>query len=117
MLWTWDALILPVLAAIGERWADTGNGIDVEHLMAETVLGALRSVMVCGAGTATMLVPSLLASAPEELHTLPLHALAAALRRTGHRLQGAGGQRPWTRAGRGGSAWRSQRRVHLGSSS
>lgn len=90
VLWTWDALILPVLAAIGERWADTGNGIDVEHLMAETVLGSLRSVMVA-APEPHNARPVILASAPEELHTLPLHALAAALaeRGIGSRVLGA----------------------------
>jgi transposase-like protein len=82
VLWTWDALLIPVLAAIGERWADTGNGIDVEHLMAETVLGSLRSVMVA-APEPQNARPVILASAPEELHTLPLHALAAALAERG----------------------------------
>jgi len=82
VLWTWDALLLPVLAAIGERWADTGNGIDVEHLMAETVLGSLRSVMVAAPDPHNAR-PVILASAPEELHTLPLHALAAALAERG----------------------------------
>jgi hypothetical protein len=82
VLWTWDALLLPVLAAIGERWADTGNGVDVEHLMAETVLGSLRSVMVA-APEPRNARPVLLASAPEELHTLPLHAVAAALAERG----------------------------------
>lgn len=82
VLWTWDALLLPVLAAIGERWEDTGNGIDVEHLMAETVMGSLRSVMLA-APEPRNARPVLLASAPEELHTLPLHALAAALAERG----------------------------------
>lgn len=78
VLWTWDALLLPVLTGIGERWQESGNGVDVEHLMAESVLGALRSVMV-SAPTPRNSRPVLLACAPEELHTLPLAALAAAL--------------------------------------
>ncbi len=82
VLWTWDALLLPVLSAIGERWQDTGNGIDVEHLMAETVMGSLRSVML-SAPEPRNARPVMLASAPEELHTLPLHALAAALAERG----------------------------------
>lgn len=78
VLWTWDALLLPVLTGIGERWQESGNGVDVEHLMAESVLGALRSVMV-RAPAPRNARPVLLACAPEELHTLPLAALAAAL--------------------------------------
>ncbi len=78
VLWTWDALLLPVLTSIGERWEETGNGVDVEHLMAESVLGALRSV-VAAAPAPRNARPVLLAGAPEELHTLPLQALAAAL--------------------------------------
>jgi DNA-binding transcriptional MerR regulator len=78
VLWTWDALLLPVLTGIGERWEETGNGVDVEHLMAESVLGALRSV-IAQAPAPRNARPVLLAGAPEELHTLPLQALAAAL--------------------------------------
>jgi DNA-binding transcriptional MerR regulator len=78
VLWTWDALLLPVLTGIGERWQESGNGVDVEHLMAESVLGALRSVMA-SAPAPRNARPVLLACAPEELHTLPLAALAAAL--------------------------------------
>jgi hypothetical protein len=78
VLWTWDALLLPVLTGIGERWQESGNGVDVEHLMAESVLGALRSV-VASAPTPRNARPVLLACAPEELHTLPLAALSAAL--------------------------------------
>jgi DNA-binding transcriptional MerR regulator len=78
VLWTWDALLMPVLTSIGERWQETGNGVDVEHMMAESVLGALRSV-VASAPAPRNARPVLLAGAPEELHTLPLQALAAAL--------------------------------------
>jgi DNA-binding transcriptional MerR regulator len=78
VLWTWDSLLLPVLTSIGERWEETGNGVDVEHLMSESVLGALRSV-VATAPAPRNSRPVLLAGAPEELHTLPLQALAAAL--------------------------------------
>lgn len=78
VLWTWDALLVPVLTGIGERWQETGNGVDVEHLLAESVMGALRSV-VASAPMPRNARPVLLAGAPEELHTLPLQALAAAL--------------------------------------
>jgi DNA-binding transcriptional MerR regulator len=82
VLWTWEALLLPVLTGIGQRWQETGNGVDVEHLMAESVLGAFRSV-TRSAPPPRNARPVLLASAPEEMHTLPLHALAAALAERG----------------------------------
>ena len=78
VLWTWDALLVPVLTRLGDRWEESSKGVDVEHLMAECTLAALRSVAV-DAPTPRNARPVILASAPDELHTLPLHALAAAL--------------------------------------
>ena len=87
---TWDALIAPVLVGLGERWAATGEGVEVEHLLAECVTAVL------GSTTARLREPRnsgpvLLACVDEEQHTLPLHALAAALaeRDVGCRLLGA----------------------------
>jgi len=88
---TWTELMIPVLVAVGERWAATGEGIEVEHLLAETAAAALRAV-----GTDTPEPrngrPVLLACAPDESHSLPLAALAAALaeRGIGVRLLGGG---------------------------
>jgi methanogenic corrinoid protein MtbC1 len=82
VLWTWDALIVPMLTAVGERWEATGNGVDVEHLASESILGALRSVGIA-APQPRNARPVLLACAPEELHTLPLGALSAALAERG----------------------------------
>jgi DNA-binding transcriptional MerR regulator len=76
VVWTWDSLLLPVLTAVGERWDASGNGVDVEHLLSESVLGALRSV---AAPEPRNVRPVLLACAPEELHTLPIQAVSAAL--------------------------------------
>lgn len=75
---TWDAVLRPVLRAVGARWATTGEGVEVEHLLADCVTGVLREV----AGRAREQVgrrPVLLACAPDEQHALPLHALAAGL--------------------------------------
>lgn len=108
VLWTWDALLVPTLTAIGERWEGSGNGVDVEHLMAESVLGSLRSV-TASAPEPRNSRPVLLAAAPEELHTLPLHALGAALaeraidsRILGARLPGPGLAAAVRRAGASG---------------
>ncbi len=42
MVPAWDDVLCPVLVAIGERWAATGEGVEVEHLLAETAIGVLR---------------------------------------------------------------------------
>lgn len=75
---TWNSMILPVLRALGERTAATGDGIDVEHAFSEVILGVMRLV--------TLQMPQprnpsgvLLACAEHDYHSLPLHALAAAL--------------------------------------
>jgi hypothetical protein len=87
---TWTELLCPVLVAVGERWAATGEGVEVEHLLAETAGSALRSVS--RAPEPPNGRPVLLACAPEEQHNLPLAALAAALaeRGIGARLLGGG---------------------------
>ena len=78
VMWTWDALLVPALTAIGDRWGATGTGVDVEHLLAESILNALRAVGA-SAPEPRNSRPVLLACAPEELHSLPLYAVAAAL--------------------------------------
>jgi DNA-binding transcriptional MerR regulator len=78
VLWTWDCLLAPTLIAIGEKWGTGGVGVDVEHLFADAVLRALCAVTPAVPEPRNAR-PVILACAPEELHTLPLHALAAAL--------------------------------------
>ena len=87
----WDYLIMPVLRAIGERTRVTGDGIDVEHAFSEVILGVMRSVAFSlqpPRGPVTVL----LACADSEYHSLPLHALAAALaeREIPSRMLGSG---------------------------
>jgi DNA-binding transcriptional MerR regulator len=76
---TWDGLIVPALATIGQRWAKTGQGVDVEHLASECVLGVLRHHVQRYTATPLNTRPILLACAEEEQHSLPLQAVAAAL--------------------------------------
>jgi hypothetical protein len=87
---TWDDLVVPVLIALGERWAATGAGVDVEHLFSESVLAALRTY-AASRPLRRMPRPVLLACAEEEQHALPVHALATALAELGvpTRLLGA----------------------------
>jgi hypothetical protein len=91
---TWDDLLTPVLVAVGERWAATGEGIEVEHLLAETAIGALRAVSVAPEPRNGR--PVLLACAPEEMHSLPLSALGAALAEQGIGVRMLGGGLPAT---------------------
>jgi MerR family transcriptional regulator, light-induced transcriptional regulator len=95
---TWTELLCPVLVAVGERWATTGEGVEVEHLLAETAGSALRAASTAPEPRNGR--PVLLACAPEEQHSLPLAALAAALAEQGigARLLGGGLPLPALRA-------------------
>ena len=87
---TWDTLIAPVLIGLGDRWAATGEGVEVEHLFSECVMGVMRSSSA-RLREPRNTVPVLLACLDEEQHSLPIHALAAALaeRGVGARLLGS----------------------------
>ncbi len=90
---TWEELIRPVLVAIGERWAQTSRGVEIEHSFSMVVVGALA------AHSARLERPrngrpAVLASAPEELHDLPLMVLQAALSDVGIRSHVIGARTP-----------------------
>ncbi|MBW4704169.1 MULTISPECIES: MerR family transcriptional regulator [unclassified Micromonospora] len=86
---TWEGLLRPVLAGIGERFVATAGLIDVEHLMSRCVSEAFAAVARSGRATGPARI--LLSCADEEQHTLPLEALAAALAEAGvaYRMLGA----------------------------
>ena len=78
VIWTWERVLTPVLVAIGEKWEKTGEGVEQEHMLAETITGIFRSL----ANSVTEpenARPVLLACAPYELHTIPMYAIAAGL--------------------------------------
>jgi len=79
---TWEQLLRPVLVAAGRRWELTGEGVEVEHLLAHTTEAVLRSYAV-GAPEPASGRPVLLSAVPGEQHGLPLAALAAALAEQG----------------------------------
>lgn len=85
----WDGLIVPVLTGIGRKHEATGDCVDVEHLLSVVLLTCLAEVPV--PGDPLNVRPVLLACAPEEQHSLPVYALAAALAQegVGVRLLGA----------------------------
>jgi len=75
---TWQEVIVPVLIMVGDDWAKNGEGIEVEHLLTEIIKNVMREkTNVTSQPVNTR--PVLLASVGEEMHSLALHALAAAL--------------------------------------
>lgn len=89
VLHTWEHVLRPVLASVGARWASTGEGVEVEHLLSDCVVTALRESTLVREVRETRTV--LLACAPDDQHVLPLHAVAAGLaeRGVGSRVLGA----------------------------
>lgn len=75
---TWDTLLVPVLAAVGQRWETTGRGIEVEHALS-TVVQECLARMLRGLAEPVNCRAVLLACAPGETHSLPLWAVAAGL--------------------------------------
>jgi hypothetical protein len=87
----WETMAMPVLQSIGERWRLTGDGVDVEHAFSEAVVAVLHGV-TAGLRRPRNVRPVVLTCAEGDYHTLPLHALAAALaeQEVGVRLLGVG---------------------------
>jgi DNA-binding transcriptional MerR regulator len=76
---TWADLLVPVLRAAGRSWSQTGDGIEVEHVLTEAIIESLRaySAFIPKPAPGRMI---LLAGAPDDAHTLPLHVLGSSLR-------------------------------------
>ena len=74
---TWDLTVRPVLVAIAQRWADTGTGIEIEHLLSDCVT-AVFSALAASTPTTTAR-PVLLAGMAGDQHQLPIVVLTATL--------------------------------------
>jgi methanogenic corrinoid protein MtbC1 len=90
----WDDVVRPVLAAVGERWAHSGTGVEIEHLVSECVHPVFGARAAALRPTAPDARPILLGAMPGELHTLPLVALSAALAERGVVCRGLGANVP-----------------------
>lgn len=90
VVWTWDRMLVPVLAEIGERHEASGGCVDAEHLLSTSILAALSNLSA-RVRQPRNVRPVLLACAEDEQHSLPVYALAAALagRRISSRNLGA----------------------------
>ena len=75
---TWSQVMTPLLILVGNHWEKTGKGVDVEHLLTEVLIRILRDCVKVVKQPLNSR-PVLLAAVGAELHSLPLHALAAAL--------------------------------------
>jgi hypothetical protein len=78
---------------LGDEWADQGTGIETEHLVSEIIKRLLHAnhENVTNPVNAR---PVLLACIGEEMHSLPLHALAAALSERNVQTQFLGARTP-----------------------
>lgn len=74
----WTDVIVPTLFLIGEEWQNNQKGIEVEHLFSEILKHTMHK-RVIELKKPINPRPVLLASVGEELHSLPIYALAAAL--------------------------------------
>jgi methanogenic corrinoid protein MtbC1 len=89
----WQDVFVPVLIQVGTAWEKSGKGIEVEHMLTEILKRVLReatSEIVAPVNSR----PVLLASVGEELHSLALHALAAALAERGIETHFLGARTP-----------------------
>ncbi|MGL5828852.1 MAG: MerR family transcriptional regulator, partial [Angustibacter sp.] len=79
---TWETLATPVLVGLGERFAARNDGIEVEHLFSECLMGVFRSTVDQLVSPRNRSVV-LLACPGDEQHSLPLYAMSAALAERG----------------------------------
>ena len=89
----WHEVIVPTLIAIGEAWEETGQGIEIEHAFTETLKKVFRERMIECEATVNP-HPVILAAVGEEQHSLPLHALQAALGEIGIKVHFLGARTP-----------------------
>lgn len=73
----WEDVVLPVLVAVGARWAVTGAGVEIEHLLSQCVIAGFSAHAARTPAPAGRAV--VLAAMPKEQHILPLAVLGAAL--------------------------------------
>ena len=74
----WAGVIVPTLFLIGQDWENDQKGIEVEHLFSEILTRTMNNRVV-ELKKPINSRPVLLAAVGEELHSLPIYALAAAL--------------------------------------
>ncbi len=96
---SWSEVIVPLLKAVGDEWALSGDGIEIEHMLSDLIARVLNDA--AGAAPARVMgkpainaTPVLLACVGEEIHSLALNALAACLAEDGIAFQFLGARTP-----------------------
>jgi DNA-binding transcriptional MerR regulator len=90
---TWNEVMVPLLILLGDEWADSGAGIETEHLVSELIKRLLQESN-SNLTSPVNARPVLLACIGEEMHSLPLYALAAALSERNIQIQFLGARTP-----------------------
>lgn len=90
---TWSEVIVPTLMMIGDEWAITGSGIEVEHMFSEIVKNVLQN-QIKSTQDPINVRPVLLACVGEETHSLALFALQVALTHMNVEVQFLGARTP-----------------------
>lgn len=90
---TWHEVLVPLLVIVGEDWARTGEGIEIEHLLSDLILRLFNSRIIASTPKINPR-PVLIASIGEETHSLAITALAAALSERGILIQFLGARTP-----------------------
>jgi hypothetical protein len=91
---TWHQIIIPTLIEVGEQWASSGAGIEIEHALSETLKKVFRE-RSARCDLPKNAHPVILAAVGEEQHSLPLHALEAALCEIGIKAHMLGARTPF----------------------
>jgi len=89
----WHSVIVPLLVRVGAEWKETGEGIEVEHLLSDSILRILHA-RISTMGEKVNARPVLIASIGEETHSLAITALAAVLSERGIAIQILGARTP-----------------------
>ncbi len=92
VVWTWDHLLAPVLVGVGRKWEQSNKGIEVEHVLSESITYELANRVARAQASSPASV--LLCAAPDETHVLPLWAVAAGLAERHVTVHMLGGRMP-----------------------
>ena len=79
---TWESLLAPVLIGVGNAWQATGEGVDVEHILSDSIEFTLAT-RAREVASPREITGVLLASTDRDDHTLALWAVAAGLAERG----------------------------------
>lgn len=95
---TWESLLAPVLIGIGNAWEANGEGVDVEHILSDSIEFTLAT-RAREIASPREITGVLLASTDRDDHTLALWAVAAGLAERGIGARMLGRRVPFTAVG------------------